>query len=287
MDISLGILAAIFWGATDFLVGLNARNVGIRRSVFFSQIIGLIMLSLIFLYQPARLADVSTFSLKVWLSAGTAACATVAGALALSKAFIMGKATVIAPIITSYGAFTTLLSLASGEFLSIQQLFGLAFCLIGVTMTASNDTDETGKRTNGAAVFYAVLAAMLYGVSFWLQGLYALPVIGPVLMLWLLYATGTAVATVSLLGCIRNFSAPTMKSSATLLSASLFNLVGFSAFALGASMGSLSVVTVVSTLSGGIAAFLGFVFFKEAIRKIQFVGILLAIIGAAFLHLNA
>lgn len=73
----------------------------------------------------------------------------------------------------------------------------------------------------------------------------------------------------------------------TLLCASLFNLAGFSAFALGASLGSLSVVTVVSTLSGGSAAFLSFAFFKESIGKTQYSGIILVLIGAIFLHLHA
>lgn len=146
MDIVLGLLAAVFWGATDFLVGLNARNIGIRRSVFFSQIIGLFMLSTIILYQPARFTDLETYSWKVWLTAGIAACATVAGALALSRAFVMGKATVVAPIITLYGAFTTLLSLTSGELFSTQQLFGLCLCVIGVTLIASTNTNDTGSK---------------------------------------------------------------------------------------------------------------------------------------------
>ena len=128
---------------------------------------------------------------------------------------------------------------------------------------------------------------MLYGLSFWLQGLYALPALGPVVMLWLLYATGAVVATFLLLGSRNNCVAPSIKSSSTLLCASVFNLVGFSAFALGASTGSLSVVTVVSTLSGGIAAFLGYVFFKDSIKKVQLVGIMLVLIGAITLHFEA
>lgn len=30
----MGLLAAAFWGATDFLVGVNARAVGVKRAVF-------------------------------------------------------------------------------------------------------------------------------------------------------------------------------------------------------------------------------------------------------------
>jgi len=37
----MGVVAALCWGATDFLVGLNARLFGVQRSVFFGQLLGL------------------------------------------------------------------------------------------------------------------------------------------------------------------------------------------------------------------------------------------------------
>lgn len=49
--------------------------------------------------------------------------------------------------------------------------------------------------------------------------------------------------------------------------------------------GSVSVVTVISTLSGGIAAILGFVFFKERLSAVQVVGVALVLVGAVVLHL--
>lgn len=32
----MGLAAALCWGSTDFLIGINARAVGVRRAVFFS-----------------------------------------------------------------------------------------------------------------------------------------------------------------------------------------------------------------------------------------------------------
>jgi len=37
MDVLMGLLAALLWGGTDFLVGLNARAVGVKRAVYFGQ----------------------------------------------------------------------------------------------------------------------------------------------------------------------------------------------------------------------------------------------------------
>ncbi len=33
----MGLLAALLWGGTDFLVGLNVRAVGVKRAVFFKE----------------------------------------------------------------------------------------------------------------------------------------------------------------------------------------------------------------------------------------------------------
>ncbi|MNW16684.1 EamA-like transporter family protein [compost metagenome] len=50
--------------------------------------------------------------------------------------------------------------------------------------------------------------------------------------------------------------------------------------------GSVSVVTVISTLSGGIAAILGYVFFKERLAKVQVLGVVVVLVGAFVLHLK-
>nr|WP_235436940.1 hypothetical protein [Pseudomonas fluorescens] len=37
MDVLMGLLAALLWGGTDFLVELNVRAVGVKRAVFFKE----------------------------------------------------------------------------------------------------------------------------------------------------------------------------------------------------------------------------------------------------------
>ncbi len=64
------------------------------------------------------------------------------------------------------------------------------------------------------------------------------------------------------------------------------NLGAFFAFSWGAMSGSVSVVTVISTLSGGIAAVLGYVFFKERLTAVQVTGVVLVLLGALVLHLK-
>ena len=46
----MGLLAALLWGGTDFLVGLNARAVGIKRAVYFGQALGFLIMTLCWSY---------------------------------------------------------------------------------------------------------------------------------------------------------------------------------------------------------------------------------------------
>ncbi|MDQ0651296.1 EamA family transporter [Pseudomonas cedrina] len=224
MDVTMGLLAALLWGGTDFLVGLNARAVGVKRAVYFGQALGFLIMTLLLIILPSFLFKSLDAPLSVWLLGIAAALLTVSGALALSKAFALGKAAIVAPLVTSYGVVTTLLSWASGEHISLTQLGCIALCVIGVILSSLH-------KDNG----------VLHNI-------------------------------------------PPLKNCATLTSASLKNLGGFSAFSWGAMTGSVAVVTVISTLSGGIAAILGFVFFKERLSAVQVLGVVLVLVGAVVLH---
>lgn len=283
----MGLLAALLWGGTDFLVGLNARAVGVKRAVYFGQALGFSIMSLLLVAFPAFILKSISASLTVWLFGVVAAVLTVSGALALSKAFALGKASIVAPLVTSYGVVTTLLSWAAGEQISLIQLLCIALCVIGVILSSIHSDSKIPHTTQASSsIAYALLAALFYGTSFWLQGHFVLPVLGPVTMLWLAYLVGLIVLVVIVLRIKDGLKIPPLKNCMTLTGASLMNLGGFSSFAWGAVAGSVSVVTVISTLSGGIAAILGYVFFKERLAKLQVLGVVLVLLGAFVLHLK-
>ncbi|MFJ4434272.1 EamA family transporter [Pseudomonas sp. NPDC089395] len=181
---------------------------------------------------------------------------------------------------------TTLLAWWSGESISLLQSVGLMICASGVAFVglgcrASGSMSPVG---DGRAILFALLAAVLYGVSFWLQGVYALPVIGPVSMLWVSYMVGVVVlwpVTYRILA----LRARGLRAYAALCGASLSNLGGFTAFSYGVASGSVAIVTVMSTLSGGVAALVGYLFYRERLTALQFLGICLVLSGAVTLHL--
>ncbi|WP_459731037.1 EamA family transporter [Pseudomonas sp. MHK4] len=283
----MGLLAALLWGGTDFLVGMNARAVGVKRAVYFGQALGFTIMSLLLVVFPVFILRSMAAPLETWLIGVAAAVLTVSGALALSKAFALGKASIVAPLVTSYGVVTTLLSWAGGEQISLLQLLCIALCVLGVVLSSIHSDPKLPHTTQASSsIAYALVAALFYGTSFWLQGRFVLPSLGPVTMLWLAYLVGLMVLVVIVLRIDDGLKIPPLKNCLTLTGASLMNLGGFSSFAWGAVAGSVSVVTVISTLSGGIAAILGYVFFKERLGKVQVLGVVLVLVGAFVLHLK-
>lgn len=224
----MGLLAAIFWGGTDFLVGLNARLLGVKRAVFFGQLIGFLVMTLVVLCFFESMAGAAAASYSDWLSAGLTAIMITSGALALSKAFALGKASIIAPVVTCYGIVTTVLSWMSGESISAFQFAGILVCAVGVRLAGVQRGGDNGeRRTNNAAVLHALLAAILYGVGFWLHGHYALPVFGPVAMLWLCYAVGLLVLACVVINIKIDLVVPSRQHGSALICASVLNLAGF------------------------------------------------------------
>ncbi|TVT81115.1 EamA family transporter [Pseudomonas sp. H3(2019)] len=124
---------------------------------------------------------------------------------------------------------------------------------------------------------YALLAAGFYGTSFWLHGQTILPVLDLITMLWLAYLVGFRILVLMHLMIKDGLKIPPLQNCMTLTDVSLMNLDGFSSFAWGAAESSVSVVTAISTLSGGIAVILGYVFFKERLEKGRVVGRLFCI----------
>lgn len=281
----MGLAAALCWGGTDFLVGINARSVGVRRAVFFSQAIGFVIFTAVLLVSTA-----SAFAAPgaVWILALLAAGLMVGGALALSQAFAIGKAAMVAPLVTSYGAVTTLLSWIGGESLNALTLAGLAICLLGVMLMAISPGRQPDRTASSlSAVVFALIAAFCYGTGFWLQGKYTLPVLGPSVSLWLGYSVGLTVLLTLTTQRRALVARPRWRQAGLLLAASLLNLGGFSAFSVGASGGSVAVVTVISTLSGGIAALLGTLLLRERLSALQWLGVLTVLVGAMVLHLKS
>jgi drug/metabolite transporter (DMT)-like permease len=284
VGVTFGLLAAFFWGITDFLAGMSARRIGVRRAVFVSLCFGLVVVGSVFLSMPAARSQAFAAPASGWAGALAAAVCTLFGSLTLSKGLSTGKAAIVAPIAMSYGAVTTILSVLSGERLGVA---GILICIGGVPLTAiTREAPVVRHAAQTSPVFFAILAALLYGVGFFVQGRYALPALGTTATLFVGYALGAAsLALILTVSRGETWQAPPASAWPLLLAQSTASLAALGSFAIGASTGAVAVVTVLSTLSGGVTALLGLTLRAERLTVLQWTGVAAVIAGAVVLRL--
>jgi drug/metabolite transporter (DMT)-like permease len=287
MAVLMGLLSALCWGATDYLAGAAARGFGVLRSVFWLQAFGMAVLSPVLFTDPTLRAVMAAAPVEAWSWGLLAAVANFASTLALTKALAIGKAALVAPIATTYGAVTTLLALISGEEVGSLALTGLALCILGVPLVTPSEEVQRQPRTPRGAIHFALLASLCLGVGLWLQGLFALPRLGSLPVLWLYYVLSAGGLLLLLLSRSTSILPPSARGWAIFAMVSLLSLGGRAALALGAAMtGAVAVVTVLSTLSGGITALLGVILRGERLTRWQGLGVTAILAGVVLLRLD-
>lgn len=279
--ISMGLLAALGWGTADYLAGSTVKKVGIRRTALFTQSVGWLAVSILMLAVPSLGERAITASYTGWLFGVLAVAFNLAGSVSLLRAFAIGRASLVAPLITSYAAVTATLGLAiSGDRPSSLRLVGILVCLIGAPMAAVAPRRQDGR--GGEGVGYALLTALCFGLGFWVQGKFAVPAIGATSMLWLFFGIGI-LALAPTLALRREAILPRRDALPLLLLQSLCNLMGYAAFAVGMTTGAVTIVTVLSTFAAAITAIFGLVLRKETLSRAQTAGVSAILIGAVLL----
>ncbi|WP_445497520.1 DMT family transporter [Photorhabdus sp. SF281] len=279
MAILMGLISALCWGSTDFLAGQAARKIGVAKALFYSQLFGFSVLSLLlFFYFKMSFVNVGFFQLTICVIASV--CNLMAMVFLL-KALSIGKASIVAPIVSLYGAVTTLLSLISGKPITVLVLFSLFICVVGACLT-SVPKSKDGQRESSGSILFALLSSLMFGLGFWLQGEFAVRDLGVINALWIYYLTAIVLLFLTLLKS-GNLSLPPVSMIALVFLISFFSLIGFASLAYGSATGHVAIVTVLSSLASGVTALLGFFIRGERLSRIQWMGIIIIIAGVILL----
>jgi drug/metabolite transporter (DMT)-like permease len=283
MGIFLGLATAVSWGTSDFLARFASRSIGPFRAVFYMQAWGFLLLTCILfcLHGGNHLFDGSGWQPWAWgvLAGGINAFAM----FALYRSFAVGKLSVVAPVSASYPALTVLLSLLSGERLSLFRCLGIGATILGVILVARGETPSTNEVKDKSplvpkGLVWALIAAIGFGVLFWLLGVRIISATGPFAAVWLIRATG-ALAT---LAFILSRRLPLRFSGAAGWQTAGMGLLDTGAFLLsnrGMQLEQISVVSVLGSLYGAVTVGLAALFLRESVSRLQWCGILLIFCG--------
>lgn len=281
MPFLMGLLSALGFGTADYLAGHSTRLVGVRRTALFTQTASWLVLSLILAPGGVAFAEPANAGVWTWAAALLSVILNLAGSLALLRAFAIGRASLIAPLVATYAVVTTVLDLVSGASISRFRLLGIGICLLGAPLAAAKADDPDSSGRDG--VLAAAAAALSFGVGFWIQGRFVIPIVGALPLLWMLFGTG-AVFMASILLVHRAPLLPPRAALPVLALQTFANLVGYASFVVGMATGAVALVTVLSTLAAAVTALLGLSLRGERLSPLQTVGVVIVVAGVLLLH---
>lgn len=273
MAVLLSLLASLTWGTADFLGGTAARRLATTAVVAISQgaaLVGLIVVA----------ATVGAFTSDPGY-VGWAVAAALAGLLGLTSfysALATGTMGVVAPIAAVGVVVPVIVGLASGDHPTGWQGVGVGAAIVGVVL-ASGPELRSG-RGGGRPLMLAGVAALGFGTVI------------------VCVAHGARSSTVMTLLVMRSVSVLVLVTLAAagravvrahagdlpMLVAVGAGDVGANAmFAVASTRGQLSIVAVLSSLYPAVTVLLARVVHEERLKRIQALGVALAIAGVVMI----
>jgi drug/metabolite transporter (DMT)-like permease len=301
MGILLGLLTALTWGGSDFIGRFAARRIGPLRTALYMQVSGLVLLTIFLRWVGGwgHLLDGSGW--LPWAWGALAGVVNGISTLALYRSFEVGKLAVVAPISASYPALTVVLSVFTGERLTLIRAVGVVVILIGVVIvvrgeaesatTAGGSPESDPESKNNAyktasGVGAALISAVGFGLLFWLLGNRAVPRVGFAATVWLIRLTCSVFTALAVLIMKQPISLP-HKDPAVLwvLSMGFLDTGAFVLNNLGMRLEQISVVSVLASLYGAVTVLLSAVVLRERMSGWQGLGIVAIFAGIALVSL--
>lgn len=287
MDLAafFGLASALCYGTGDYLWQVAGRAIGLWRSSFYGSLLGLLALTAWLVLDPGVTVVAMTSAPRAALAALIAGVALEAGSLLLTQGLIRGSIAVVAPVTAGYGAVTTVLAVANGARFSRSVSGGLALIIAGACIVAIPGRRRPSDPHARSGVGWALGAAVFFGGGFWLQGAYAVPQLGPVLPVWLMYTAGVALLGGLGLAARTDLSLPERSMRAPLLLASALALGGFVTLTAGLATGQVAIVVVLSSLTSAITVLVARVFGAARVALHQWAAITAIVLGLILIRL--
>ena len=278
LSILLGIGGMFGWGIYDFLGGVFSKQIGSFKSLFWSQLAGLIsILLLAFIFK----AEINIPVLAIILSP-VASIVYSAGYLFFFKGFEKGNVSIIAATMNLWAVFTMLFAfIFMGQRLTATQTIGVFMIIAGATL-ASIDWGSIGsqKLRLSLGVREAIFGAFFFGI-FWNISEIISEEIGW-LMTTLLVKFGIAIFLLIFSFAVKQEVGLMNSSTKTKYVILLMGIIEVGAVALvnyGLTIGDAILITPIASALSIVTILLAVIFLKDKVSKFQGIGVCMAIVG--------
>lgn len=278
MSILLGIGGMFGWGLYDFLGGVFAKQIGPFRSLFWSQLAGLISLVVLAVLLKTSPAG----STQVLLLSALAAMLYSAGYLFFFKGFEIGNVSIVAATMNLWAVFTMLFAfLLMGQRLSVLQTLGVSMIILGAAAASIRWSEIRQQKFQlSAGVKEAALGAFFFGI-FWNVSEVISEKIG-----WLftsLYVKLGIIIFLLIYALLARQAIRLRQSTATTkIMIALMGVIEAGAVAMvnfGLTIGDAILITPIASALSIVTIALALVFLKDRLSKVQLFGMLTAVAG--------
>jgi drug/metabolite transporter (DMT)-like permease len=273
LAIALGLAASLSWGVADFFGGIQSRRMPVVAVVLGSQLAGLVLVAAIV---AARGEGIPGGDFVIY--AALSSVGGIVGLTAFYKALSIGAMGVVAPLSSTAAVIPLVVGLATGDRPSALQGMGVAVAIVGVLLASREAGEHGGSVSKGAGL--ALVSAVGFGCFF-----LAIDKASDSDVLWAVCVNRTV--SVLLLGLALLATRPTLglhpADMRMLGLVGVLDILANGLFALAATKGLVSVVSVLASLYPVITVLLARVVLKERLRGVQRIGAALALAGAALI----
>lgn len=275
MSALLAVLSSIMWGGSDFLGGIVSRRRPAYAVVAGAELAGLVLIGVVALITGDWRA--SPGYLPYALAAGAIGTSAL---IAYYAGLASGTMGVVAPI-ASMGAIVPVgLGVLSGERPSFLQVLGIAIALVGVVAASGPELRGLGQ---GRPVLLAVVAGTGFGFALYFIGLGSRHNV--VMTLFGMRAAALSCFAVAAL-VLRTKGGLTVRDTPSLALIGASDVTANLLFGIATRTGLLSIASALTSFYPVVPVVLARLVLNERLRRVQQLGVGLAIGGVALMSLG-
>ena len=266
----LALASSLVWGTSDFFAGLASRRRPAVAVVGWTQALALLVVSLVV---AVRWDTISWSGWPLWAVA--AGLTGMGGLVCFYSALSVGTMGVVAPIAALGVVVPVVLGVATGEEPSPWAWVGMLVAITGVTLASG---PELSGDVSPRPVVLAACAAVGFGLTLFCLDRGARE--STLMTLWGMRVTSVTILVVVALA-LRTAGGVTVRETPALLAIGCGDLLANGLFAVASSRGQVSVASVLGSLYPVVTTVWARVLLDERLRRVQQVGVALAVSGAA------
>ncbi|TMP90609.1 MAG: DMT family transporter [Verrucomicrobia bacterium] len=177
-----------------------------------------------------------------------------------------------------YPALTLILSWHGGDHLSAARVGGILLILSGVVVVAGgehlpSENSTQPAKTNTRGIGWAIVAAVAFGILFWLLGIRVVSRVGAIQSVWMIRLTSSILTASIIFSAAQPMRLPRGTVRWMALGMGLFDTLAFVLSNRGMQLEQVAVISVLGSLYGAVTVGLAAIVLREHISRWQWAGI--------------